>query len=528
MDDSQSRDDGSGVSRREVLAVAVASVATALPIVTTGCGEAQEAGEVPVSDGGAEALPDEMELVYSSAAASARRIRAGAISSEDLVRLYLERIEEVNPTIRAVVALADDALEQARQADLELARGHSRGPLHGVPMTIKDCFDTEGVVSSWGTLGRKDFVPSADATVVARLREAGAILLGKTNTPEFTLSFETWNRVHGFTNNPWDITRSPGGSSGGAAALLAAGGTAFDIGTDLGGSVRVPSHCCGTVGLKPTSGSVPRTGICLPPGLLNDRLSHVGPMARRVEDLALLFPLIAGPDGVDSRIAPAHFRGHESVEVRGLRCAVMTDNGIVTPDPATIATVEAAASLMREAGAEVRPDVLPVMTEVAQLGTDFWRLGGLAAVIRLLAAAGTGPEDWANNWYRQALEQGSQEVATSDIVDHLNAFEGLRRRALEFMSDYDVLLSPVNAHPAQPHPEPGESPFPIEDASYTVVFDQTGWPSGVLRGGTSPEGLPIGVQVTANPWREDVVLAVMAQLEEGFGDFPRPQIVDSQ
>ena len=196
---------------------------------------------------------------YLPTTAQAAMIRAGELSSEELVGLYLDRIERFNPAINAVVALAGDALERAREADQALAQGRSLGPLHGVPMTIKDCFDTAGTVSTWGTLGRKDFVPATDATVVRRLKQAGAILLGKTNTPEFTLSFETHNRIHGFTNNPYDLGRSPGGSSGGAAAAIAAGLTSFDIGTDYGGSIRVPSHACGTAGIKPTSGSVPRT-----------------------------------------------------------------------------------------------------------------------------------------------------------------------------------------------------------------------------------------------------------------------------
>ena len=237
------------------------------------------------------------ELLSLTATQLAELIRNREISSEELTRRYLERIEQVNPKIRAVVALADDAVDRAREADAALAAGNPRGALHGVPMTIKDCFDTAGVVSTWGTVGRKDFVPSTDATVVRRLKDAGAVLLGKTNTPEFTLSFETYNKLHGFTNNPFALDHSPGGSSGGAAALIAASGTAFDIGTDYGGSIRVPSHCCGIVGIKPTSGSVARTGLCLPPGMLTDALSHAGPMARRVEDLALLLPIIWGPDG---------------------------------------------------------------------------------------------------------------------------------------------------------------------------------------------------------------------------------------
>ena len=260
----------------------------------------------------------EDQLPYLSATAQAALIKSGDLASEELVARYLERIERFNPRLNAVVALADDARERAREADQARADGRPLGPLHGVPMTIKDCFDTAGVVSTWGTMGRKDFVPDADATVVARLKAAGAILLGKTNTPEFTLSFETHNNIHGFTNNPYDLERSPGGSSGGAAAAIAAGLTSFDIGTDYGGSIRVPSHSCGTVGIKPTSGSVPRTGLCLPPGMLTDYLSHAGPMARTVDDLELILSVIWGPDGLDTRIQPIPLAASDAVELGGL------------------------------------------------------------------------------------------------------------------------------------------------------------------------------------------------------------------
>ena len=461
--------------------------------------------------------------MFESVMSLATQIRERQISSEDLVVRHLQRIEEVNPRINAVVGLADDAIEQAKRADRALAQGDLAGPLHGVPMTIKDCFDTAGVVSTWGTAGRKDFVPDGDATVVKRLKEAGAILLGKTNTPEFTMCFETHNDLFGFTHNPYRLTHSPGGSSGGAAALLATGGIPFDIGTDFGGSIRVPSHCCGTAGLKPTSGSIPRTGLCLPPGSFGDDLSHVGPMARTVEDLALLLPIIWGPDGLDSRIADVPLRDWKTVNLKGLQCAVMVDNGVAAPDRETVATVENVTSILTDAGLCVTENQIPTTEEAREVEALLFQYGIMASLKRLMGRAGTSPEQVSLVWFRDAVPHIPDAVSTGDMGVLLTKLEDVRRKSLRFMQNYDVLISPVNARPAQPHPEPGTHPFPVEYASYTVLHNVTGFPAGAVRGGTTADGLPIGVQIVANPWREDVVLAVMAHIEKALGQFSRPR-----
>ncbi|MFQ5790870.1 MAG: amidase, partial [Acidobacteriota bacterium] len=245
---------GEGISRRELMAFLGGSVFCSIPAERT-------RRKQPAPSTGPPSDP----LVFSSAASLARAIRGKKVSSEEVVRACLARIEVVNPHLNAVVTLvAEASLARAREADAALARGELQGPLHGVPMTIKDSLDTAGVITTGGTRGRASFVPTEDATVVARLRAAGAVLLGKTNTPELTLSFETDNDVYGRTNNPYDLTRTPGGSSGGAAAILAAGGSPLDLGSDTGGSIRLPCHFCGIVGMKPTGGRVPRTGHIIP------------------------------------------------------------------------------------------------------------------------------------------------------------------------------------------------------------------------------------------------------------------------
>ncbi len=234
----------------------------------------------------------------------ARAIAAREVGSLEAVDACLARIETVNPRINAVVRLADDARDRARRADADLDAGAPRGPLHGVPFTIKDSLDTAGVVTTAGTIGWRDRVPERDATVVARLRAAGGILLGKTNTPEFTWANETDNDVYGRTSNPYDLERTTGGSSGGSAAIVAAGGAPFDIGSDSGNSIRQPAHLCGVAGIKPTSGRVPRTRHWPGPDGLFESFTQLGPIARRVEDLELVLPLIAGPDGEDPHVVP--------------------------------------------------------------------------------------------------------------------------------------------------------------------------------------------------------------------------------
>ena len=289
-------------------------------------------------------MTDTNEIIYASAKSMAQAIQDKEVSAVELVEAHLARIEKVNPTINAVVQLAADrARAEAADADSALARGESKGALHGVPFTLKDSIDTEGVVTTGGTLGRKDFVPDADATVAARLRAAGGILLGKSNTPELTLAAETDNLVYGRTNNPFDVSRTTGGSSGGAGAIVSCGGAAFDIGSDTGGSVRYPAHFCGIAGLKPNSGRVPRTGHIVPHSMgAVDSLTQNGPMARYVEDLALILPIISGPDWSDPFIVPMPLCDPADVDISGLRVCFHTDNGIGTPTAETIAAVRAA------------------------------------------------------------------------------------------------------------------------------------------------------------------------------------------
>ena len=457
------------------------------------------------------------DIIFESAASLAEAIREKRVSSMELTQAYLDRIERVNPALNAVVMLDDSAKEQARAADDALARGGEVGPLHGVPITLKDSHDTAGVVTTGGTLGRADFVPAADSTVTARLRAAGVVLLGKTNTPELTMGMETDNLVYGRTNNPYDTDRTCGGSSGGGAAIVASGGSAFDIGTDTGGSIRFPGHCCGVAGIKPTSGRVPRTGHIIPYGMgVRDSLTQVGPIARCVEDLALVLPIISGPDWRDPAIVPMPLGHPDCVDASKLRMAFYTDNGVMTPTPETIDAVTAAASALSDAGATVVEDRPAALTDYELSWKSLPHYDG--SVQRLLDAAGTTePHPWT-----LSVLESSESATAAELEELMEQVDAFRSDILAFMEDYDLLLSPIMPVPAQPHDVIRTNR--LEYGSYTRPHNLTGWPTAVVRGGTSPEGLPIAVQIAALPWREDAALAAAGIIESASGGWRPPTL----
>ena len=457
-----------------------------------------------------------MELTSFSATTLARFIRTNLVSSAAVVDAHLARLEAANPKLNAVVQLqAEAARQQAREADEAVSRGERLGPLHGIPITLKDSLDTAGMVSTWGTAGRADFTPEHDATVVTRLRAAGAIILGKTNTPEFTLAGITDNEVYGRTNNPYDVERSPAGSSGGAGAILAAGGSALDLGSDTGGSIRMPSHYCGIAGIKPTSGRVPRTGhaISFEVGAL-DAFTQIGPMARHVEDLSLTLSIIAGPDGHDPAVVPAPLGDPQDVSVRDLRVAFFTDNGIKSPSPDTVSTVRAAAGVLADHGVSVTEDRPQGVSNAERLWFSLYLADGGAWIRRLIHAAGTERLSSALDWMQTA-----QPVSLTKFTQEMSRWNVYRSAMLAFMQPYDVLLCPVSATPATRHDDPDGPDF-----TYTFAHNLTGWPGAVVRCGTSAEGLPIGVQIVARPWREDVALAVAQYLETNLGGWQSPAV----
>ncbi|HEY7077093.1 MAG TPA: amidase [Solirubrobacteraceae bacterium] len=414
-------------------------------------------------------------------------IRRRAVSAAEVVEAHARRIEEVNPAINAVVQLdAGRALARARAADDELARGERVGPLHGVPFTVKDNFEAAGIEMAIGVPERVGVVAHQDATAVARLKAAGAILLGKTNCPPYGGGLETDNPVYGRTNNPYDLERTPGGSSGGEAAIVAACGSPCGLGTDSGASVRVPAHFCGLAAIKPTAGRVPVTGVIDDLGqigALSDPRTQVGVLARSVADVALVLSAVAGPDGRDGGVPPLALGDPAGVALRRLRVAVQIDNGVDPPTNETAATVAAAAEALRDAGATVREARHPGGGH--ELTHAVWRSYG-------------------------------GEMSAAGLYDLLRRWDAYRTEMLAFLEHHDLILCPVFPEPAPRH---GGTPGPdgTDRTSHANPFNLTGWPAATVRCGTSPGGLPIGVQLAAAPWREDVALGAAAALERALG-----------
>ena len=462
-----------------------------------------------------------MDVCFWSAVRLAEVIRAKDVSATEVVAEHLARIAATSGSINAVVQVAAErALHEARQADALTVQGKSMGPLHGIPITIKDSLDSAGIVSTGGTAGRTRFIPERDATVVARLRQAGAILLGKTNTPELTMHGETDNLIYGRTNNPYNLAHSPGGSSGGSAANVALGGAALDVGSDTGGSIRDPAHYCGVAGLKPSAGRVPRTGHIVPYGMgAVDLLTHIGPLARFVEDLTLALPIMAGVDWEDPSLVPMPLGRPADVDLDTLRIAYYTEDGVTPLDPEIAAVVQKTAIALKADGLsieEARPDALEA---AANAVGALRQADGGAMSRRLLARAGTvepGPHITDCFFGNPPLDGATY----SRVVEEADA---ARSHLLGFLRDYDAILCPVTRQLAPRHGSTRDDTFLMW--SYSMVYNLTGWPATTVRAGQSKSGLPIGVQIVAGPWRDDVALALTARVEHLMGGFHPPESI---
>ncbi|MGE5839315.1 MAG: amidase [Deltaproteobacteria bacterium] len=463
------------------------------------------------------------EIIAASATALAKAIRDREVSSEEVVNACLKRMRAVNPKLNAVVQeLGETACEQARAADRALARGGLLGPLHGVPMTIKDTLDTAGVITTGGTQGRAAFVPKEDAVAVARMRSAGAILLGKTNVPELALAPETDNLVYGRTNNPYDLSRSPAGSSGGEASIIAAGGSPIGLGSDCGGSIRSPAHFCGIAGMKPTTGRVSRTGHFPPVAGLMNRLWQIGPLARFVEDLILALRVIMGPDGRDPVSVPMPLGDPGAVVLKNLRVAFYTDNGILSPTPETAEVVKKTVKALSDLVMSVEENC---PKEIERTYDIWWGLASAdrgAGVKAILKLAGTTELHLYMKRFLD-VQLAAKPMVPSDFGSLISEWDTFCSAMTRFFENYDVIICPVIAFPAQEH---GFIMQKDKDLgfSYCFTYNLTGWPAVVVRGGTSPEGLPIGVQVVARPWREEVALAVAQHIETALGGWQPPSL----
>jgi Asp-tRNA(Asn)/Glu-tRNA(Gln) amidotransferase A subunit family amidase len=476
------------------------------------------------------------ELTSFPALKMAELVRQRSVSPVDLVQAHLSRIERLNQKLNAYVQLdAERALLQAHAAEESALRGGELGPLHGVPLSIKSSIEVAGMRCEAGTKLRAAHVSQADAPLVQRLRSAGAIILGVTNTPEFLMAWETDNLLYGRTNNPWDLLRTAGGSSGGEAAAIASGCSAGGVGSDGGGSIRVPAHFCGICGLKPTPGRIPASGHypqSVGPFAL---VGVVGPMARTVSDLKLLFEVMQGPDIGDPSASPVPVRWPEwslNLENRDHsqpkpRIGYFEDDGRTPVSPETRATVRSAAEALRRAGFEVEPFLPQGLDKARDL---WWKFFGVAGAM-LLGPLLRGHEDELspilkefNSWVTAEPPHTAQSLLNSWIQRDV-----VRMQIFEQMERFPVLLCPVASIPAFKH---GERSWEIEgkqvkylDAwSYCEWFNLLGMPGAVVPMSKSSGGLPIGVQIVAQPWREEIVLALAEALERERGAWERPAL----
>ena len=390
----------------------------------------------------------------------------------------------------------------------------------GLPITIKDCCKVKDFVISKGSCAYH-FMPKEDATVVARLKAAGAIILGLSNVPELNIAYETDNDRYGKTLNPYDLTRTPGGSSGGEAAIIAAGGSALGLGSDAGGSIRQPAHNTGIAGIKPTRGLIPSTGnIPLDGRGLLGPLTSYGPMARFVDDLSLALALLAGPDEADPDVMPI-LTSKPQLNFKSLRIAFYTDNGIAKPDAATLNTLHQVISILQTEVKHIEARCPPHLVELYSLITETFFLGGDKGLglKNLFNQLGINKPSYL---VREFLAiSRTCEFSITDLQQRLRRIDQIRIALEKFFSPYDAIICPVAATPAKLH---GRSFIEGHDFSYLNIFNLTGWPVVTVRCGASPEGLPIGIQIIAKPWHDSSALMIGRKLETLLGGWQKPPL----
>lgn len=433
------------------------------------------------------------ELCYLPARELARRLRQRELSATEVLEVYLERIRKFNPMVNAVVAAdVDQARRAAAAADRLLARHERPGPLHGLPMIIKDGHDVAGLRTTIGT-EFFDRVPERDGTVAARLRAAGAIILGHSNVPPLLAEYRTDNEIFGRTNNPWDLRRTPGGSSGGAAAALAAGLTPIEVGSDYGGSLRLPPHFCGVYGLMATERRVPLTGFWRSPtGAPRSLriLMSLGPMARDLADLELVLRVIAGPDGRDSEVPPVPLRDRRRRVLAGLRLAAVTALPNAAVAASLRAEVERIAARASDAGAHVEDRLPQVDWEEQTLSGEL-----MTAITSAFDPDARPPgEHGTLAWYLTALDRRDRFI---------DAWQ-------DFFGAYDALILPPGTTTAFTH----DSTADAGQGHQLVFANLAGLPALTVPAGHDGNGLPIGVQIVGPPWSEIRLLEIAAKLEE--------------
>jgi amidase len=468
------------------------------------------------------------DLTFLSAVTMAEQVRERKISPVELAEVHLAKIERLNSKLNAFVQVDGERVRRdARAAESAVMSGEALGPLHGVPVSVKSSLAVAGLRCESGTRLRAGFVATQDASLVARLRHAGAIILGASNTPELLMAWETDNLLYGRTNSPWDLERTPGGSSGGEAAAIAAGMSAGGVGSDGGGSIRVPAHFSGICGLKPTPGRIPATGHFPASAGPFALIGVVGPMARTVADVKALFQVMQGPDDGDTCAAPVPLRWPNHDEIKRLRVGYFEDDGRTPVTPETRAAVRAAVKALQRAGFAVEP-FRPQGLEEARV---LWKAFFVGAGGMLIRPMFHGREHDLSPILKQFLEWSAADPALTggSLLDAWIRRDVLRADFLAQMRTYPILLCPAAAISAFRH---GERSWKIDGGtveylnawSYTEWFNLLGNPAAVVPVSHSSAGLPIGVQIVGRPWQEEQVLAVAAALEKACNAWRIPPL----
>ncbi len=470
------------------------------------------------------------DMPFRSASELVSDIQSRRISSRELLELYLARVDRFNPAINAVIAeQREHARARADAADAALARGESWGPLHGLPMTVKESFNIKGLPTTWGHPAMRSNIAAEDALCIQRLTAAGAIVFGKTNVPMDLADFQSYNEVYGVTGNPWDVTRTPGGSSGGAAAALAAGLTGLEMGSDIGGSIRNPAHFCGVFGHKPSWNIVPMRGHSLRATRTPVDISVVGPLARSAADLELVMRLVAEPDALDA--AGVSFKLPALTKpVSALRVGVWSTDELCPSSAEVRARVEAVAQTLAAAGAQVDAAARPTF-DAAHSHTVFFNLlhaafasrAPKAAYDKLVAKANALA---AHDTSERARVLRAQTLRVHDWAPLNEARAGLRWAWHDFFKDFDFMVTPIMPISAFPHDHGSSGGRQIQiDGKPFPYFDQTFWaglvgvamlPATIIPTGPDANGLPIGVQIIG-PMHGDLQTIGLAQHLERMG-----------
>jgi len=464
------------------------------------------------------------EITSLSAARLCELIRRRALSPVEIMEAHLRRAEQFNPALNAIITFAPDALRQARAAERLLMSDELLPPFHGLPLTVKDTIATAGLRTTSGSRVRANNIPNADATAVARLRAAGAIVYGKTNASELALDYSTDNPLFGRTNNPHDPERTPGGSSGGCAAAVGACLSPASLGSDLVGSIRIPAHLCGVAGLFPTPGRVAGAGHFPPISGPFSMAASLGPLARRVDDLAFLFNALAEKNDRHTMSSLNEFEQSE-IELRELRVACYTDDGVVPVTQETKDAVESAAHALEAAGLEII-EARPPGIEHA---TKLWLALFSRAVRKIVRREYAGHEEDAGAAVRALLAREA-DVSASALEDYFEAWferDRLRAELLAWMRETPLLIAPIGAVAAFAH---GARQVSVGDRqvstfrafSYAHACNIFGLPAASVPAGRTRDNLPIGVQIIGRPFQERLVLAAARVVETALGGWQSP------